>query len=1251
MNSYPGEFLAHPQPLMFIAGLSPPTISNPNVDRERSSSVATTDSTRRPSGGTFLDTAVPAHSPSPTAEESLPKSPNVDMDQNGEGILDVQQRDEEGTLPVDERDQQFNELVANLRGALSKMGGKGRVWLDPKGRKEFRILLVEKGVRLPMRKISSPTTTPSLNDPTVPTAPHSPLSPLVPSSPLYPDGLIAPVWVRKHAELIPSVFVLFLRLYESPIRHMPSDETAEETQAREAEEKQKEKEMDDLLIKEIGDRRRKLGERGIKLTVVLMASSQTLDSPALDPRLSYLRRASALSSKASLFVLSPVSVDQLPDFILSLQDALYESSMDYYNAHAKRVRRKRSRVPASMPIHAPTTTAQGFKVLGPQGWAVRYDWKMGWFAEVRGEVDVARRHYEDCWNELAKMFSSTTTLPPRTKRWAEAKVLADCVAVRICKLSLYEGDGSRALNSFHVHLKRFGDLSRGWGIGEETFEFWSWVARQYRVFAELLEMAQQHNLRIIIPPPTFPTLESSAGPQSLSYLATPISSQNPTQVLQHPAYYYYTAACGTLKRQERFKEALDSENDAMGSEAAKSSGYVSSTAPGFANEKKVDHAALVIELFSKAYSLLKDLPSPSNRTALYIAYRIAETYNLSGQHEMAIRFFDRISHSFKNEKWTELVQGIRKMWYESAKAAGSVDGVGKLLLEMMCAGSGINDEEREGLQEEFFTLLKTTSPSNTNPIVIDMDGPSDSELLDVRAGFWQAESVVSKSVPYQVTLRCPDNVIIGDLEFNNLEIRFSDERPPVTFVSSNSVVDEPIQIITTDSGQASLRWQPKQTLVINGLLASSLEGEVQLTSIKLVLKQGSWTFEFVFIPGEISEWTTKKGASDCGERLATSVFFGPQPHAVDLQVLHHPFAFVGETLPIEVKVANNDDRKMNVALSVFLQPTEDGEDEGSIIEAGENRSSTLLQNIPLGLLEPGASSSQSIKLFVPKECTKIVDFSLQSTTQIPSPSNSLDTFPTLDRTEEVSRTVVIPVPRPFVVESSVKLTHKGKIGGEGVVGLTVKVGGPRGMIVEGLELVANADDKEVKTRSSSLEGAQSPEEWNEETSYGVWAVFDLAPGHRGAAGNPVQIPAELVFSWRSESSDLLIKTKHPLPPLFIPPPTDSFLISTLHLPTPPIVPRHSAFPLTVTVLNTHPNYISSQVSVTVDTAENFVWVGDRNVRLPEILPGKEVAVKLECIALGGSGWVKVPKISIWDGTGEEREEVRIRGDGIIYIQP
>jgi hypothetical protein len=131
------------------------------------------------------------------------------------------------------------------------------------------MLIAQQGVRLPTRKVNPPAPIKSHLD--AAHTPHSPLSPLTSSSPLYPDGLIAPVWVRKHAELVPSVFVLFLRLYESPeVGETPL--SAEEQHSREA----KEREMDDALVKEIGERRRRLGERGIKLTVVLMASAATL---------------------------------------------------------------------------------------------------------------------------------------------------------------------------------------------------------------------------------------------------------------------------------------------------------------------------------------------------------------------------------------------------------------------------------------------------------------------------------------------------------------------------------------------------------------------------------------------------------------------------------------------------------------------------------------------------------------------------------------------------------------------------------------------------------------------------------------------------------------------------------------------------------------------------------------------------------------------------------------------------------------
>lgn len=257
------------------------------------------------------------------------------------------------------------------------------------------------------------------------------------------------MWVRKHTEFVPSVFVLFLRLYESP--KGPSDSPLGDEVAAESR-RQAEREADEALVREISERRRRLGERGIKLTVVLMATtaalgewtrlaSLTADSPGLDQRLSLIRRASVLSAKASLFVLTPVPSHELPDFVSSLQDALYDSALEYYAAHGKRIRRKRGRVPqnsssAASPILPPggsrsRSGSVAARPLGSQGWIVRYEWKAGWFAEARGELDLARRHYEDCWNELARMFSSTTTLPPRTKRWAEAKVLADCVAIKV----------------------------------------------------------------------------------------------------------------------------------------------------------------------------------------------------------------------------------------------------------------------------------------------------------------------------------------------------------------------------------------------------------------------------------------------------------------------------------------------------------------------------------------------------------------------------------------------------------------------------------------------------------------------------------------------------------------------------------------------------------------------------------------------------------------------------------------------------
>ncbi|WVW83128.1 hypothetical protein I302_105146 [Kwoniella bestiolae CBS 10118] len=1262
MNSYPHEFLAHPQPLMFVAGLNP-------ASRGRSISSASTTSNRRPSGGasSLLEPSTAGNAALTTPITSpIPRNDSLPSPLDGAGDADQKDNDDKEEIlkdeELDERDKEFEELVYNLRGALTPMGGKGKVWLGQEGRRDFRIVLVDKGVRLPMRKISPSSSSTSQSIADLPTSPHSPFSPLIPSSPLYPDGLIAPVWVRKHAELVPSVFVLFLRLYES--KPVPPSDDPEVNSAKEAANKAMEKDQDDQLIREIGDRRRRLGERGIKLTVVLMASAATLDSPALDPRLSYLRRASALSAKASLFVLTPVPADQLPDFVQSLQDALYDSAMEYYSNHGKRVRRKRSRVPVSQNILSPTSPqaqGQGPRALGPQGWAVRYDWKAGWFAEVKGDFDAARRHYEDCWNELARMFSSTTTLPPRTKRWAEAKVLADCVAVRICKLLLYDDQGPRVLNPFFVHLKRFGDLSRGWGIGEETFEFWSWIARQYRIFAELLEMAQQSGMRIAsLAPPTFPTAVAAAAPPPPDYYTTPISSGNPLQVLQQPAFYYYTAATCSIQRQVRYQEALAAENDALSSEAGSTSGHVS-TAPGFANEKKVDHAALVIELFTKAYSLLKEQDHAQNRMALFVAFRIAEVYCQSAQYDMALRFFDRISQGFKREGWSPIVIQIRKLWYECAQQTGNVESAARLLVDMMSPDSGVEGEERAALQEDLLSLLKTTAPSSSEPTVVDLEGQSS--LLEAQAGFWHSESAVSRSVPYQVVLRCPEKVDIGDIQFSSLKISWSDDREDTIINASDHtpVETEFVKVNHGEESKASLKWPPNHFLVINGEITGDVEGEVRISGLKLGLQQGSWNLDVLLSPGELVEWITPKRGIVPVQALSPSVDFVHQPHDLDVEIIHVPSAFVGEDVAVTIKATNQDDREMDVVLSVFLQPGEGDEDEGSTITIDDQLSPTLLKDVSLGSLSPSASTSKTITLRAPMEGTKIIDFSLQSTVKLPPPK-TLSPTPDDQRTEEITRTAVIPVLRPFEVKMAVNYSQRleGSEGAHAIVGILVEVPGPRGVRVEKIQLLDNSDEEErdVKLVSSSLdlEGDESlPQDWDQSTSYALSAKFALSPGLRGGtAGDPTKAPANLVFTWKSDPSKSAITTVHPLPALFIESPRESYLIPTLHLPAPPSVRIHQPFDITLTILNTHPTSSATSVNVVGETKDNFVWLGNRNILLsPALKPGEERIMKCKLVALsiGEDGWVEVPRFSVFEGEGEDREEVRVNGQTMVCVRP
>lgn len=220
MNGYPSELIAQHVPLMFVAGLDAPTANVPP-----------------PPTPAKLATPVP----SSRSRERM-------------SIADL-------PTPSSHSDP-FGVLIGRLRTALSPR--KTAVWDSEPGRR-FHVVLVDRNVSLPPRKIQPPPTQGTQQ----PLPARSPLSPLTPASPLHPDGLIAPIWLRKHIELVPSVFVLFSRLWEGPAPKSPL-EPRPETDAGE------EKQRDTELAMEIAARKRSTVERGIKLTVVLLASRRAL---------------------------------------------------------------------------------------------------------------------------------------------------------------------------------------------------------------------------------------------------------------------------------------------------------------------------------------------------------------------------------------------------------------------------------------------------------------------------------------------------------------------------------------------------------------------------------------------------------------------------------------------------------------------------------------------------------------------------------------------------------------------------------------------------------------------------------------------------------------------------------------------------------------------------------------------------------------------------------------------------------------
>ncbi|KAK4054805.1 hypothetical protein OIV83_000729 [Microbotryomycetes sp. JL201] len=1142
MDTYPSEFISHHVPLMFVAGLNP--VPQPRPPPTNGSS------------GAPPTAAQPGDAPSlPTNQAHTPDP--------------------------------FATLVANLRATLAARKS-WVVWDNSRGaNSDFHVIPVDKNVRFPPLKArpAPPPGSAQQQQPGQPIQPpsnaalHSPISPLTPTSPLYPDGIMAPIWIRKHREMTPAVFVLVLRLAE--IDHSSKltrtlvdplvDQNAHRNDASDvdadATELDEERRLDAQLVNEIVDRKRSTVERGIKLAVVLLCSRRLLDNPSLDNRLSLIRRQSGLDARASLFVISPVPQSEVVNFVASLKAELYPAALDFYREHGRRVRRKRAR---QVPKGG----------LSDKGWSIRYDYKMGFFSEMRGEIEVALKHYEDCYDSLIDMFAHVETLPPRTKRWAEAKVLTDCLSVKVSKMYLYLNETARAVAQLNRHVARFRELSNGWGLGEQTFEFWSWLSKQYRLFGDLVATALRAGFRLPAVRPTAAIQPPVPG--------QPTPALVPSNVLQHPGFYYFSAATASVERRNRFKHV----KKAISSKTTENGEPVPVPA-SIMHESKIDHSELIIDLFTKAYEFFKH--HKMRNMTVFVASQIAKAHFESDNRDMAIKFNDRISKSFRRDHWNAVLQSILRQSVELAVRSEDEELAIRSILELLSPNSTLTGEEREEYAERLQGILAQDPRSKPELLSIDM---TDACAL------------------------C-----------NRLQVYFANE--DAIFVVSHDdaqprEANEGIIRIAEQSEAAStrLQWPDGSSKVFAGYLMPLKEGPTTVDRVVMAADWNGRQVELVMKPLPATLWHTKAGKLQIQHINPIVCDISARKLDIQASVDHKGPAYIGESFPFDVVIENLDCVDAEVSLDLLLQPGED--DSPNILHADDQSSTSFIRGVSLGTVSAGAKARKQCTL----DCVgtpggRSLDISVRARPiSTPAVNGSSPTGHLLPSAVEILHSASIPALHPVTCAfDSRTLRKRRKVkqlldmqppdGWEGAsqvhVVAKLHASGPEDIEVTGLTVV-NKGPSRVRIMQSSLDILPSPLNlrWSRGDLFVVLLTLEVASGDGGFPS------CSLELSWRRAGHDTASsRANFVLPPLVAPPPEP-----TVSLRLPPYVKLHT--PVTLKYHFSNPTMDVLRMYISFDSAPTpgtFVFAGPRREPNFILVPDEErdLSITVIPLALGHFG--------------------------------
>jgi len=452
---------------------------------------------------------------------------------------------------------------------------------------------------------------------------HSPLSPLTPSSPLYPDGIVTPLWITKHQSRLPSAFIAFVSL--------TADATTSSLH-------------DNKLKSEISNARSVLAAANYKTRLIVVLLGEGLVSPAdLEDRLSNIRRSTGLDGKTLYFLPHNSSQIELTEFVRSLVSSLRSICVEYYRDLSKHARRKRNRSVIPQPTIPPGTTG----VLPLPGWNVRYEFKLGVFAEFRQEMEAACRNYETAYDNLLsiEMIESITVWSPR---FNEARMLADVIAIRIIRCLLWADQGTAAVRTWCSHRDRMQDLVDRRARGTDNYGWEAWQSTWARTMADLISRSQYPPLHARSPQ-SRDVVPIFVGPEK----SLPVGDRvAPWEHLHHEGYWLNQAQRHTQHRRKRAQQMP--EEDRQSPEK--------SPASVIARKARLYDTYLTLEPYAEfpadgsvGYDYVAEIVSTLNDAIELFAQRGQSRMVEMLKLQMALEYV-------QGESWSDAVSILRSLW-------------------------------------------------------------------------------------------------------------------------------------------------------------------------------------------------------------------------------------------------------------------------------------------------------------------------------------------------------------------------------------------------------------------------------------------------------------------------------------------------------------------------------------------------------------------------------------------------------------